>query len=122
MQRHRFLRTISVMVLLFVVATAMYAFTAENTFADDNAGNAGIGAGDVSGYEISNIAYTFDADPATIASVAFDLDAAAGSVMARGDNGDWVTCTATNNTSTAWSCPIDVETEGFEELEVAAAD
>lgn len=107
------------MVLLFVVAAAMYAFTAENTVADSNAG---IGAGDVSGYVISDIEYTFDTDPATIASVSFNLDADAGTVMAKGDNGDWVSCSPSNNSSTAWSCPIDVETEGFEELEVAAAD
>jgi hypothetical protein len=118
MQRNRFLRTIGVMILLFVLTTAMYAFTAANTVPDSNAG---IGDGDVDGYEVSGISYTFASDPSTIASVEFTLDKEAGTVMARGNaDGSWVACS--NVEDNDWTCAIDTDTEELESLEVAAAD
>lgn len=122
MQRNRFVRTVGVMILLFVLTTAMYAFTAQNTFDGDTAGNAGIGDSTVGGYEVSDISYTFAEDASDIASVEFNLDAPADSVQARANGtGDWVVC-ATTGASPAWTCPIDTDTLELESLEVAAAD
>lgn len=116
------MRTIGVMVLLFILTTAMYAFTAQNTFSGESAGNAGIGDGEVGGYEVSDVSYTFAEDASTIASVEFNLDAEANSVQARANaEGDWVVC-ATTQSNPAWTCPIDTDTLELESLEVAAAD
>src|SRR5690554_5102669 len=91
MRRNRFLRTFGVMLLLFILATAMYAFTAENTV---NESKAGIGDGEISGFTVSDVSYTLDeTDPSDITGVSFNLDVAAGSAYARINDGAWATCT-----------------------------
>jgi hypothetical protein len=117
MRRNRTLRTIGIFLLLFVVTTAMYAFTAENTVDDSLAG---IGEGGISGYVVTDISWTLDpGDPSQITGVEFTLDADASSAFARVDEGTWAECTGG---PTAWSCPVTGDTLAAATLEVAAAE
>jgi len=118
MRRNRTIRTIGIFMLLFVLTTAMYAFTASNTVDDSRAG---IGDGAIDGYDVTNISWTLDAtDPSLITGVSFDLDAAAGSAYARVDTGAWAACT--NGSGTSWTCAVSGDTLAAGSLEVAAAD
>lgn len=98
----RKLRYILVALLAVIVAAGAYAFTASNTVPGTNAGS---GSGTISGYSVSNVAYTLDpTTPTNLNAVTFDLDKSAGSVKAQVDSssGDWYSCT--NTTGTTWSC------------------
>ena len=124
MRRNRILRTFGVMILLFVMATAMYAFTASNTVPDSNAG---FGSGDIAGYTVSDITYDIDGNEitavyftltpdasgafATSVSVAFrgDADADLGSFDCAVADAD-VDCTG-----------LDVDLEAAVAMDVAAA-
>ena len=118
MRRNRMIRTIGIFMLLFVLTTAMYAFTATNTV---DSSRAGIGDGEIDGYAVTNVSWTLDAsDPSNITGVAFDLDAAAGSAFARVDAGAWATCV--NSTVNSWTCAVSGDTLAAASLEVAAAD
>ena len=78
--RKRGRRFLGTMLLTLLFAVSAYAFTAQNTV---DASNAGDGSGEITGYAVSNVAYTLDAaDPTMIEKVAFTLDAAATSVKA----------------------------------------
>jgi hypothetical protein len=84
------------------LAFAAYAFTASNTVPDSKAGD---GDGAITGYTVSNIAYQLEAsDPASIDSVTFDLDDAAGTVKAKvvAASGTYADCT--NTAGNSWSC------------------
>jgi hypothetical protein len=118
MRRNRTIRTIGVFLLLFVLTTAMYAFTATNTV---DSSRAGLGDGDIDGYDVTNISWTLDSDdPSQITGVSFDLDAEAGSAYARVDDGAWAACT--NGSGNSWSCAVSGDTKEAASLEVAAAD
>ena len=83
------------------LAFAAYAFTATNTVPATRAGD---GAGAITGYTVSNIAYQLEAaNPANIDSVSFTLDAAAGTVRVK-----VVAASATFTSCTGgplnWSC------------------
>jgi len=123
MRRNRFIRTIGVMLLLFVLATAMYAFTALNTV---EGSKAGIGDGAITGYTVSNISYDLDADdPSQIEGVSFTLNAPAGSAYARITFGEWEQCTALPSlvsSQSNWTCAVSGSTLAAVNLEVAAAD
>ena len=74
-------RTAVIIAVAAALAFAAYAFTAANTVPSSKAGD---GSGTISGYTVSNIAYTLDAtNAANIESVAFTLDAAATTVRRR---------------------------------------
>jgi hypothetical protein len=118
MRRNRMIRTIGIFLLLFVLTTAMYAFTATNTV---DSSRAGIGDGDIDGYDVTNVSWTLDSDdPSQITGVAFDLNESAGSAYARVDAGTWATCV--NSTGNSWTCAVSGDTEDAASLEVAAAD
>ena len=112
-------RTVLVALLAFVLATSAYAFTAANTFPDE-AGRAGDGSGDISGYEVTNVSYDLNnTNPSTLDSVSFDLDAEANEVQARVNGGSWVVCAGG---PTSWTCDITgTSTLGANTLQVAAA-
>ncbi len=123
---------IGVVVLALVAGIGAYAFTASNTIAD--AGSAGIGTATISGYTVSNVAYTLDtADPSKWSAVDFDLDQAATQVQVKFDDSNavltssgWVDCTA-NGSTIATSAPYAVHCvlpdvdSGLDTLTVAAA-
>ena len=95
-------RFLTAAVLVAVVAFAVYGFTAANTVPASKAGD---GAGAITGYTVSAIAYTLNGtDPSDLDQVDFDLDVAAGTVeiklVAAGSN--WYSCT--DGAGFAWSC------------------
>jgi hypothetical protein len=96
----RKLRYLVVLVAALCVAVAVYAFTASNTVPATNAGS---GSGAISGYTVSNVAYTLAATPTNLAAVTFTLDKAAATVKAQlQTGGSWYSCTNTANND--WSC------------------
>jgi hypothetical protein len=95
-------RLLATLVVAGVLATATYAFTASNTVPASKAGD---GSGAISGYTVSNVAYTLNAtNPANLDSVAFTLDAAATvakiKLVAAGST--WFNCT--NPSGNNWTC------------------
>lgn len=103
--RRRRRRTVLVLVAAAALALATYAFTAANIVPGSKAGD---GAGAITGYTVSNIAYTLDAtDPANVESVAFTLDAVAGTVKAKlvAASGTYTDCANTGGNN--WSCNIE---------------
>lgn len=120
---HYRFRTMALVIVLVVLATATYGFAAGNTVPN---GQAGEGQGVISGYTVSNVVYTLDSgDPSAFASVAFDLDAAASDVYAGLDAGgaiDWVSCTGG---PTSFSCDlssVSVTVAGATALHVSSAE
>ena len=77
--RKRGRRFLGTMLLTLLFAVSAYAFTATNNVPPSQAGD---GHGTISGYTVSNVAYTLASDPTMIEKVAFTLDAAATSVKA----------------------------------------
>ena len=74
-----------------VVAMGAHAFTASNTVPDTKAG---VGAGAISGYAVTDVAYTFSVDGASITGVNFNLDAVADTLQVKLFAGDtWHACT-----------------------------
>ena len=98
-------RTAVIIAAAAALAFAAYAFTAANTVPASKAGD---GNGAISGYTVSNIAYTLDAtDAANIESVAFDLDAAAGTVKAKVVATTLTYTDCANTGGNSWSCNIE---------------
>jgi hypothetical protein len=96
----RKLRFLAALIAAISAAAGIYAFTNSNTVPATNAGS---GATAISGYTVSNVAYTLNADPTKIDAVTFTLDKAAGTVKAQlVSAGTWYACT--NTASFDWSC------------------
>lgn len=96
----RKLRYIAALIAAVSAAAGIYAFTASNTVPATSAGS---GSGAISGYTVSNVAYTLNTDPSKIDAVTFTLDKAAGTVKAQlVTAGSWYACT--NTASFNWSC------------------
>src|SRR4051794_28038717 len=74
-----------------IVAPAAYAFTASNTVPGSNAGS---GAGSISGYTVSNVAYTLNAaNPQNVDQVAFTIAPTTGTVKVQlVSGGSWYSC------------------------------
>ncbi|MFZ1040711.1 MAG: hypothetical protein WCA79_06320 [Anaerolineales bacterium] len=87
-------------VVALILATSAYAFAASNTVPGTVAGE---GAAVVSGYTVTNVAYTLDATPSKIDSVAFTLSGPATTVEASltGSGGTFYNCTGVVNN---WTC------------------
>jgi hypothetical protein len=94
-------RYVAAVLAAVCVAAGAYAFTASNTVPNTNAGS---GAGTISGYTVSNVAYTLNGtDPTKMDAVTFTLDKAAGTVKAQVQStGSWYDCT--NSSGNNWSC------------------
>ncbi|HSC91657.1 MAG TPA: hypothetical protein VLB86_08395 [Gaiellaceae bacterium] len=95
-------RLIGTLVVAGALATATYAFTASNTVPASKAGD---GSGAISGYTVSNVAYTLNAtNPANLDSVGFTLDSAAGTVKVKlvAAGSTWYSCT--NPSGNNWTC------------------
>jgi hypothetical protein len=87
-------RFTTVLVLAGAIVAGTFAFTAANTVPGTHAGD---GSGVVSGYTVTNVHYNLNANPVTIDSVAFTVDAIppAGSTMKVQlvPAGTWYDCT-----------------------------
>ncbi|MBK6792083.1 MAG: hypothetical protein IPG80_05960 [Anaerolineales bacterium] len=117
----KFLKVVFAVAAVVAIAVASYAFAAANVVPDTKAGE---GLGDVTGYTVTDVAYTLNAaDPSKLDSVAFDLGAAAlaGQVKVQlVASGTWYGCTL--DTGTVWECTttgLDVST--INQLRVVAA-
>jgi hypothetical protein len=115
---------IAVFLLLFVMSVA-YGFAAANTVPVSGAGD---GAGQISGYNVSDIAYTLGANPKLIEAVDFTLTADVGAPEARvvtiqlvQGSGDYFTCSVAGS---AVNCPVGgkVTVLAANELTVIAVD
>jgi hypothetical protein len=108
------------LIAVLTISVAAYAFAAANTVPDTKAGD---GLGVVSGYTVTDVAYTLNGtDPSTLDSVSFDVGAAAAQVEVQlvATTGSWYACTL--GTGTTWSCAttgLDVST--IDQLRVVAA-
>ena len=95
------------LILVLILSASAYAFAAGNVVPESGAGD---GEKAISGYTVTNVKYTFNADPTKIETVKFDIAPTAGAlapsfVQARlVTGGTWISCTA--GTSPNWSCPV----------------
>jgi hypothetical protein len=93
-------RYIAALIAAVCVAAGVYAFTASNTVPGSSAG---AGAGAITGYTVSNVAYTLGSTPTNLDAVTFTLDKAAGTVKAQVQTGSsWYSCSNTSGNN--WSC------------------
>jgi hypothetical protein len=92
-----FRKTAGVVIAVTAVAAALgaNAFTASNTVA---ASASGAGSAAITGYDVTNPAYTYSANGTTVTAVSFNLDSAAADVKAALTGtpvlGDWQDCGA----------------------------
>ena len=94
-------RYIAALIVAVCVAVGVYAFTASNTVPGSSAG---AGSGAISGYTVSNVAYTLGAVPTNMDAVTFTLDKAAGTVKAQVQTGgSWYSC-SNGGSGNNWSC------------------
>jgi hypothetical protein len=102
-------RNVAVVMVVLLLASGVYAFAAANVVPESGAGQ---GAGDISGYTVTNVTYTLDStDPQELDAVDFDLAATAGAgtpssveVQMDSTGGTWYSCTA--GTPPAYSCTV----------------
>jgi hypothetical protein len=95
----------ALMLILILVASA-FAFADSNFVPESGAGD---GDGDISGYTVSNIDYTLNANPTLIDTVEFDIDPTAPSTANAPDvvkiqfnnAGSWYDCDATTTSGHA---------------------
>lgn len=74
MARTKFATILAAMVVTAVIVGVTFAFTATNTVP---ATGAGVGAGDISGYDVSSVHYDLnESNPTIIDGVSFELDSA----------------------------------------------
>ncbi len=89
-----------IVLAVLVFATAAYAFAASNTVPSSYAGE---GSSAISGYTVTNLAYTLNAATSSnIDAVTFTLSAAATNVKASLVPGTYYSCTNTSGNN--WSC------------------
>jgi hypothetical protein len=115
-------RPILVIAAAGILALATYAFTAANIVPGSKAGK---GEGAISGYTVSGIAYSLNAaNPANIDSVAFTLNAAAGTVKAKlvQASSTYTSCSVSGGTSVTCDFAPDVSVLSADELSVIAVE
>jgi hypothetical protein len=103
-----------------VVAPAAYAFTAANTVPNSNAGS---GSGTISGYTVSNVAYTLNAsNPQNVDQVAFTIAPTTGTVKAQlVSGGSWYACTNSSGSVTCATTSPQATAAAVNQLTVVAA-
>lgn len=116
-------RSFGMLVLVLILAAAVYGFAAANTVPDTYAGD---GSGNILGYTISNVAYGLtaggDTDPTTIDECTFTLNNAATTVYVSFDGGTtWSSCGISGGTSVTCS-GLSESVAGANSLRVIAVD
>jgi hypothetical protein len=114
-------RTLLAVMLVLILAAAVYGFAATNTVTATAAGD---GTGVISGYAITNVAYTLNgSNPGTIDSVAFSINpTSAGTVRIKlvAAGSTWYNCT---NAAGAVSCTTTgASVTAADELRVVATN
>lgn len=114
------LKVLFVLFTIIAVSATAYAFAASNTVPATKAGD---GTGAVSGYTVTNVAYTLNSsNPSTLDSVAFDVGAAATVVKVQlvATTGSWYSCTL--STGTVWECDTTgLSVASIDQLRVVAS-
>jgi hypothetical protein len=114
-------RLLGALIVAVALAVGAYAFTETNTVP---ASKAGSGAGTISGYTVSAIAYQLNATtPTNIDSVTFTLSAAAGTAKAKLVSGSttYTACSiAVDNVSVTCDFSPDVAVTSANQLDVIA--
>jgi hypothetical protein len=111
-RRKAMFRNFKVILLVFailVIAGSTYAFAAAITGIPDS--KAGEGVGEITGYAVSNVVYTFDgSDPSKINSVAFTTDALATVVKIKlvTAGSTWYVCDDGVSLGLDWTCDTTV--------------
>ena len=104
-RRRRRRRTILVLLAAAALSLFTFAFTAANVVPGSKAGD---GAGAITGYTVSAVAYQLDAtDASLIESVSFTLDAAATTVKAKVVAASTTYTACSNTGGNNWSCNIE---------------
>ena len=107
-----------IVLVAFAFASVATAYAAANTVPSSAAGE---GSGAISGYVVSNIDYTLDsANPSSITGVAFDLDAAAGTVKVSLVTGG-ATTACVHGSLFHWTCAVTVPVVSANNLTVVAS-
>jgi len=116
-------RSVGMLVLVLILAAAVYGFANTNTV---EATSAGDGATAISGYNIISVTYDIFTDgvPNDIDAISFDLQASVASVWVSLDNGTtWVDCTASISGNTVAACGMsNFPVTGATMLRIVAAD
>ena len=87
-------RRLIALAVFAIVAMSAFGFAASNSFTGPN--QAGNGSDAISGFDVSNIHYSLQANNGTfLDGVSFTLDAPATEVQVRIDGGAWITCGGT---------------------------
>jgi len=91
---HLFSRYLPIMALILILVASAFAFAAGNSVPESGAGD---GQGTISGYTVTNIDYTLNADPTLIDTVEFDIAPTAGAntpdvVTVQLNGGAWFAC------------------------------
>lgn len=94
-------RLVAIIVIALVLSVTTYAFAAANTVDKSSAGE---GSAAISGFTITNVAYTLDTDPTNIAKVGFTATSAGSPVgtpkfMVKLSGITWVSCDAVTGSS-----------------------
>ena len=113
-------RIIGILVVAAALATGAYAFTATNTVPNSSAGS---GAGTISGYTVSAIAYQLDTTiPSDIESMTFTLNAAATTVKAKIVSGSttYTDCTIAGGVNVTCDFAPDIAITTADQLSVIA--
>lgn len=114
-------RTFLVALIAVAIGAGVYAYAATNTVPGSTAG---AGSGTISGYTVSNIAYTLNSTtPTNLDQVAFTISPAAASTvkvqLAAG--GSWYSCTNTTGSVTCTTTSPQATAAAATQLTVVAA-
>ncbi len=113
-------KVILIVLVVVVLAASAYAFADANTVPATKAGS---GAGEISGYTVSSVAYTLNSsNPSQLDAVSFTLDAAAATVKIKlvAAGSTWYDCT--NSLNNDWTCNTSgASVEAMDELTVVAS-
>jgi hypothetical protein len=99
-RRTRRSRYLAALLVVGVLASASYAFTATNTVPNTNAGS---GSGTISGYTATSVAYTLDSTtPTNLNQVAFTISPTTTSTVKiqLASGGSWYSCTNSSGSVT----------------------
>lgn len=115
-------RSFGMIVLALILAASVYGFANSNTVPGTYAGD---GNNTISGYTVTNVAYSVygDSDPTDIDGISFDLDANAGSVYVSFDNGTtWHDCSPGTPTTTISCSGFSESVLGATQLRIIATN
>jgi len=118
---HRPSRTLIVAILALAVGVGVYAYAATNTVPGSNAGS---GSGTISGYTVSNIAYTLNATtPTNLDQVAFTIAPTTTSTIKvqLASGGSWYSCSNSAGSVTCNTTSPQATAAAATQLTVVAA-